>query len=150
MIISRILFFVLFLFLQIQVAGNVIANEINEGVNVEELDISLDEEELPAIDPFQSSSAAGVNNSSQQDAANNTPDLGLLGGLKLVAVIIGDNKRIAVLTTPDGYASNYAENEKINDNVGLIRIFKDSLLVEDAEGRTYEVRMNDIIKEIKS
>ena len=150
MIISRILFFVLFLFLQIQVAGNVIANEINEGVNVEELDISLDEEELPAIDPFQSSSAAGVNNSSQQDGANNTPDLGLLGGLKLVAVIIGDNKRIAVLTTPDGYASNYAENEKINDNVGLIRIFKDSLLVVDAEGRSYEILMNNIIKEIKS
>lgn len=150
MIISRILFFVLFLFLQIQVAGNVIANEINEGVNVEELDISLDEEELPAIDPFQSSSAAGVNNSSQQGSSNNTPDLGLLGGLKLVAVIIGDNKRIAVLTGPDGFASNYEENEKINGNVGLIRIFKDSLLVEDAEGRTYEVRMNDIIKEIKS
>jgi len=68
----------------------------------------------------------------------------------LVAVIIGDNKRIAVLTTPDGYASNYAENEKINDNVGLIRIFKDSLLVEDAEGRSYEILMNNIIKEIKS
>ena len=149
MIISRILFFVLFLFLQIQVAGNVIANEINEGVNVEELDISLDEEELPAIDPFQSSSA-GLNNSSQQGSSNNTPDLGLLGGLKLVAVIIGDNKRIAVLTGPDGFASNYEENEKINGNVGLIRIFKDSLLVEDAEGRSYEVQMNNIIKEIKS
>jgi hypothetical protein len=100
MIISRILFFVLFLFLQIQVAGNVIANEINEGVNVEELDISLDEEELPAIDPFQSSSAAGVNNSSQQDGANNTPDLGLLGGLKLVAVIIGDNTTNCCINHP--------------------------------------------------
>jgi len=32
----------------------------------------------------------------------------------------------------------------------LIRIFKDSLLVEDAEGRSYEILMNNIIKEIKS
>ena len=148
MIISRILFFILFLFIQVQLINNLTADETNSVNNSEELDISL-EEELPAIDPFQSSSA-GVNNSSQQGSATNTPDLGLLGGLKLVAVIIGDNKRIAVLNSTDGFATNFEENDKINGNVEIIRIFNDSLLVEDAEGRSYEVRMNNIIKEIKS
>jgi len=148
MIISRILFFILFLFIQVQLINNLTADETNSVNNSEELDISL-EEELPAIDPFQSSSA-GVNNSSQQGSATNTPDLGLLGGLKLVAVIIGDNKRIAVLNSTDGFATNFEENDKINGNVEIIRIFNDSLLVQDAEGKSYEVRMNDIIKEIKS
>ena len=149
MIISRILFFILFLFIQVQLINNLSADETNSVNNSEELDISLEEEELPAIDPFQSSSA-GVNNSSQQGTASNNPDLGLLGGLKLVAVIIGDNKRIAVLNSTDGFATKFEENDKINGNVELIRIFNDSLLVQDAEGKSYEVRMNDIIKEIKS
>ena len=149
MIISRVLFFILFLFAQVLSVSNVTADETNAVNNSKELDLSFEEEELPAIDPFQSSSA-GVNNSSQQGTASNNPDLGLLGGLKLVAVIIGDNKRIAVLNSSDGFANNYEENDKINGNVELIRIFKDSLLVQDAEGKSYEVRMNDIIKEIKS
>jgi hypothetical protein len=149
MIISRVLFFILFLFAQVLSVSNVTADETNAVNNSKELDLSFEEEELPAIDPFQSSSA-GVNNSSQQGTASNNPDLGLLGGLKLVAVIIGDNKRIAVLNSSDGFANNYEENDKINGNVELIRIFNDSLLVQDAEGKSYEVRMNDIIKEIKS
>ena len=149
MIISRVLFFILFLFAQVLSVSNVTADETNAVNNSKELDLSFEEEELPAIDPFQSSSA-GVNNSSQQGSATNTPDLGLLGGLKLVAVIIGDNKRIAVLNSTDGFATKFEENDKINGNVELIRIFNDSLLVEDAEGRSYEVRMNNIIKEIKS
>ena len=82
----------------------------------------MEEEELPAIDPFQSSSA-GVNSSSQQGTASNNPDLGLLGGLKLVAVIIGDNKRIAVLNSSDGFANNYEENDKINGNVEIDKNF---------------------------
>ena len=149
MIISRVLFFILFLFAQVLSVSNVTADETIAVNNSKELDLSFEEEELPAIDPFQSSSA-GVNNSSQQGTASNNPDLGLLGGLKLVAVIIGDNKRIAVLNSSDGFANNYEENDKINGNVELIRIFNDSLLVQDAEGKSYEVRMNDIIKEIKS
>lgn len=149
MIISRVLFFILFLFAQVLSVSNVTADETNAVNNSKELDLSFEEEELPAIDPFQSSSV-GVNNSSQQGTASNNPDLGLLGGLKLVAVIIGDNKRIAVLNSSDGFANNYEENDKINGNVELIRIFNDSLLVQDAEGKSYEVRMNDIIKEIKS
>lgn len=149
MIISRVLFFILFLFAQVHSVSNVTADETNAVNNSKELDLSFEEEELPAIDPFQSSSV-GVNSSSQQGTASNNPDLGLLGGLKLVAVIIGDNKRIAVLNSSDGFANNYEENDKINGNVELIRIFNDSLLVQDAEGKSYEVRMNDIIKEIKS
>ena len=149
MIISRVLFFILFLFAQVLSVSNVTADETNAVNNSKELDLSFEEEELPAIDPFQSSSV-GVNSASQQGTASNNPDLGLWGGLKLVAVIIGDNKRIAVLNSSDGFANNYEENDKINGNVELIRIFNDSLLVQDAEGKSYEVRMNDIIKEIKS
>ena len=52
MIISRILFFILFLFIQVQLINNLTADETNSVNNSEELDISLEEEELPANRSF--------------------------------------------------------------------------------------------------
>ena len=57
----------------------------DEDVNKEneETEINLDEEELPAIDPFQSSSA-GTSGTSL-DGISGITDEGLLNGLKLVS-----------------------------------------------------------------
>ncbi len=112
-----------------------------------EKSIDLDDEELPAIDPFQSSSA-GTSGTSF-DGISGITDEGLLNGLKLVGVIIGKSKKIAVLSTNDGIAINFEENDNINDNIELQEIYNDHLLIKDKEEKFYEVYMNDIIKTVE-
>jgi|TARA_Y200000002_G_C22635411_1_gene644422 hypothetical protein len=112
-----------------------------------EKSIDLDDEELPAIDPFQSSSA-GTSGTSL-DGISGITDEGLLNGLKLVGVIIGKSKKIAVLSTNDGIAINFEENDNINDNIELQEIYNDHLLIKDKEEKFYEVYMNDIIKTVE-
>ena len=56
---------------------------------------NLDEEELPAIDPF----AGGVGNTSQGSAestSQNSQGSGLLNNMRLVGTILGENKKIAI------------------------------------------------------
>tara|TARA_Y100000768_G_C23397376_1_gene415687 strand:- start:82 stop:477 length:396 start_codon:yes stop_codon:yes gene_type:complete len=120
----------------------------DEDVNKEneETEINLDEEELPAIDPFQSSSA--VTSGASQDGMQVNPDLGILGGLKLVGVIIGDTNKIAVLSSKDGFAIKFEENDQINENIELQEIYSDYLLIKDMDEKFYEVYMNDIIRSV--
>lgn len=125
--------------------------EINENntendENNEETRVNLDEEELPAIDPFQSSSAG---TSASPDGVATKEDLGMLSGLKLVGVIIGEKKKIAILSSNDGYAINFEENDKINENIELQEIYTDHLLIKDNEEKFYEVYMNDIIRSVE-
>ena len=143
----------LFLFLIILIFQILSLNSVSysdEEVNKEnvETEINLDEEELPAIDPFQSSSAvtSGV---SQDGGVQANPDLGLLSGFKLVGVIMGETKKIAVLSTNEGYAIKFEENDKINENVELQEIYSDHLLIKDMDEKFYEVYMNDIIKSVE-
>ena len=112
----------------------------------EETEINLDEEELPAIDPFQSSSA--VTSGASQDGMQVNPDLGILGGLKLVGVIIGDTNKIAVLSSKEGFAIKFEENDQINENIELQEIYSDYLLIKDMDEKFYEVYMNDIIRSV--
>jgi hypothetical protein len=122
----------------------------DEDVNKEneETEINLDEEELPAIDPFQSSSAvtSGV---SQDGGLQANPDLGILSGYKLVGVIMGETKKIAVLSSNEGFAIKFEENDKINENIELQEIYSDHLLIKDMDEKFYEVYMNDIIKSVE-
>ena len=121
-----------------------VLNEENEGITKTTID--LDDEELPAIDPFQSSSA-GTSGTSL-DGISGITDKGILNGLKLVGVIIGENKKIAVLSTNDGIAFNFEENADINENIELQEIYNDHLLIKDKEEKFYEVYMNDVIKTV--
>lgn len=121
--------------------------ENQENIENKEKTIDLDDEELPAIDPFQSSSAGTT--STSLEGISGITDQGILSGLKLVGVIIGENKKIAVLSTNDGIAINFEENDDINDNVELQEIYSDHLLIKDKEEKFYEVYMNDIIKTVE-
>ena len=120
----------------------------DEDVNKEneETEINLDEEELPAIDPFQSSSAA--TSGASQDGMQVNPDLGILGGLKLVGVIIGDTNKIAVLSSKEGFAIKFEENDQINENIELQEIYSNYLLIKDMDEKFYEVYMNDVIRSV--
>ena len=106
---------------------------------------NIDEEELPAIDPF----AGGVGSTNQVTETDNSQmnsNSGLLNNLKLVGTIIGENKRIAVFSAPDGGAFKYEENEAITDTTTILDIFSDVVIVQDEENNKFEVYMNNIIK----
>ena len=146
--INKILLFLIILIFQMLSFNSVSYSDEDANKENKETEINLDEEELPAIDPFQSSSAvtSGV---SQDGGLQGNPDLGLLSGFKLVGVIMGETKKIAVLSSNEGFAIKFGENDKINENIELQEIYSDYLLIKDMDEKFYEVYMNDIIKSVE-
>ncbi len=105
----------------------------------------IDDEELPAIDPF----AGGVGSTNQVTETDNSQmnsNSGLLNNMRLVGTIIGENNKIAIFSAPDGGAFKYEENEAITDTTLLLEIFNDVVIVQDEENKIWEVYMNNIIK----
>ena len=105
---------------------------------------SIDDEELPAIDPF----AGGVGSTNQVSETDNqvSPNNGLLNNMRLVGTIIGENNKIAVFSAADGGAYKYEENQAITDTTTIVEIFSDVVVVQDGENNLFEVYMNNIIK----
>ena len=105
---------------------------------------NIDDVELPAIDPFTSGSSVTnqVTETDSQMKSNN----GLLNNMRLVGIIIGENKKIAIFSAPDGRAFKYEENEAITETTTLLDVFNDFVIVQDGENNTFEVYMNNIIK----
>jgi len=104
----------------------------------------IDDEELPAIDPF--SSGSSVTNQVTETDSQMTSNSGLLNNMRLVGIIIGENKKIAIFSAPDGGAFKYEENEAITETTTLLDIFNDFVIVQDGENNIFEVYMNNIIK----
>ena len=107
----------------------------------------IDEEELPAIDPF----AGGVGNTSQgttETTGTVSQGSGLLNSMRLVGTIMGKNKKIAIFSSPDGGAFKYVENDSITDTTMLIEVFNEVVIIRDDSNNKYEVYMNNIIKPI--
>ena len=105
---------------------------------------SIDDEELPAIDPF----AGGVGSTNQVSETDTqvSSSNGLLNNMRLVGTIIGENNKIAVFSAADGGAYKYEENQAITDTTTIIEIFTDVVIVQDGENNLFEVYMNNIIK----
>ena len=117
-------------------------------LNADEEKINLDDEELPAIDPFQGNSSASTGQNEQASDNSNTGG-GLLNGMKLVGTIISKNKKIAVLSSPGGSAFKYKENDEINNGTVLVEIFDEYLIVEDENNQLFHVFMNGVEKKIE-
>ena len=106
---------------------------------------NLDDEELPAIDPF----AGGVGNTNQGNTeitGQTSQGSGLLNNMRLVGTILGEKKKIAIFSSPDGGAFKFEENEAITDSITLVDIFNDVVIVQDDSKNEFEVYMNNIIK----
>ncbi len=106
---------------------------------------NLDDEELPAIDPF----AGGVGNTNQGNTeitGQISQGGGLLNGMRLVGTILGENKKIAIFSSPDGGAFKFQESEAITDSTTLVDVFNDVVIVQDKSKNEFEVYMNNIIK----
>ena len=106
---------------------------------------NLDDEELPAIDPF----AGGVGNTNQGSAettGQTSQGSGLLNNMRLVGTILGEKKKIAIFSSPDGGAFKFEENEAITDSTMLVDVFNEVVIVQDESKNEFEVYMNNIIK----
>ena len=105
----------------------------------------IDDEELPAIDPF-AGGAGSTNQATEIDNNQMNSNSGLLNNMRLVGTIIGESKNIAIFSAPDGGAFKYEENEAITETTTLIEIYNDFVIVQDGENKMFEVYMNNIIK----
>ena len=104
---------------------------------------SLDDEELPAIDPF----AGGVStNQAGETDTQVSSNNGLLNNMRLVGTITAENKQIAVFSAADGGAYKYEEDQAITDTTTIRNIYSDFVIVQDGENNFFEVYMNNIIK----
>ena len=114
-------------------------------INLKAEDVnSIDDEELPAIDPF----AGGLGSTNQAIETGNqaSSNNGLLNNMRLVGTIIGENNKIAVFSAPDGGAYKYEENQAITNTTTIMDIYSDVVIVKDGESNLFEVYMNNIIK----
>ena len=104
---------------------------------------SIDDEELPAIDPF----AGGVStNQAGETDTQVSSNNGLLNNMRLVGTITAENKQIAVFSAADGGAYKYEEDQAITDTTMIRNIYSDFVIVEDGGNNLFEVYMNNIIK----
>ena len=104
---------------------------------------SLDDEELPAIDPF--SGGVSTNQAGETDTQVSSNN-GLLNNMRLVGTITAENKQIAVFSAADGGAYKYEEDQAITDTTMIRNIYSDFVIVQDGENNFFEVYMNNIIK----
>ena len=104
---------------------------------------SLDDEELPAIDPF--SGGVSTNQAGETDTQVSSNN-GLLNNMRLVGTITAENKQIAVFSAADGGAYKYEEDQAITDTTTIRNIYSDFVIVQDGENNLFEVYMNNIIK----
>ena len=115
-------------------------------IKAQETTVNLDDEELPAIDPFQGGSATTGQTQQVDSNQNNNLGGGLLGGMKLVGTIIGETGKLAIFSAPDGSAFKFEEDQEISEGTILIEILNDYLIVQDANNLFFEVYMNNVIK----
>jgi hypothetical protein len=106
---------------------------------------SLDDEELPAIDPFAGGGGVSTNQAGETDTQVSSNN-GLLNNMRLVGTITAENKQIAVFSAADGGAYKYEEDQAITDTTMIRNIYSDFVIVEDGGNNLFEVYMNNIIK----
>ena len=114
-------------------------------INLKAAEVSaIDDEELPAIDPF--AGGVGSTNQAVETGDSVSSNNGLLNNMRLVGIIIGENKKIAVFSSADGGAYKYEEDQALTSTTTLIEIFSEVVIVQDGENNLFEVYMNNIIK----
>ena len=107
---------------------------------------SIDDEDLPAIDPFAGTTAGSTNQSVDLGDTQQSTDNGLLNNMRLVGTIIGENNQIAVFSSPDGGAYKFETGDLLTTSTVLLEIFSDVVIVKNQEDEKFEVYMNNIIR----
>jgi len=129
---NLIIFAVIFL-LQICILSNIYAAD------------EVEDEELPATDPF--ASGAGAASLDQSIETNEFGSgAGIINNMKLVGTISGAHKKIAVLAMPDGRALKFEENEFATDSLQILEIYENFIVIRVDAKDQFEVYMNNQIR----
>ena len=106
-------------------------------------DKSVDDEELPATDPFLGSATVSE---AESIVETDSSSGNIMNNMRLVATVSGAHKKIAVLAMPDGRSAKYEENEFIFENLIIVEINNDYIVVSLNEGEEHEVYLTGQIK----
>ena len=91
----------------------------------------LPDEELPAINPFLSGAGAGSTNGEGLSTDGITQSGGVsLKNFKLNGVIIGESKKFAIFSFPDGRTVKYEEDTILSNNLMILDIFSDRVYIK--------------------
>ena len=110
-------------------------------INLHAADIDkIDEEELPAQDPFAGGAAS---TSESEEGSNQTSSFGNdISGIRLIGTVISDSRNMALILTPDGSTNVYGENEIIFGNIQLLDISHEWISVRLNAEENYDININ--------
>ena len=114
-------------------------------INLHAADLDkIDEEELPAQDPFAGGAASTSESEEGSDQASSFGND--INGIRLIGIVIGDNRNMALISTPDGSTNVYGENEIIFGDIQLLDIFHDWISVRLNAEENYEISIDGKIE----
>ena len=110
-------------------------------INLHAADIDkIDEEELPAQDPFAGGAMA---TSTSEGESNQTSSFGNdINGIRLIGTVIADSRNMALISIPDGSTNVYGENEIIFGDIQLLDIFHDWISVRLNAEENYNISID--------
>ena len=97
----------------------------------------IEDEELPATDPFAGSAAMTSQDPNIPSVSGN-----IINDMKLVGTVSGAHKKIAVLAMADGRALKFEENEFVTDDFQILEIYETFIVVRVDAKDEYEVFMS--------
>ena len=110
-------------------------------INLHAADLDkIDEEELPAHDPFAGGTAStSVSEEGSDQASSFGNDI---NGIRLIGIVMGDNRNMALISTPDGSTNVYGENEIIFGDIQLLDIFHEWISVRLNAEENYDISID--------
>ena len=105
------------------------------------------EEELPAINPFLGGGSAGGSGGDglSPDGVSQSNSVSLKN-MKLNGVVIGESKRFAIFSFPDGRTVRYEEDTIISNDFMILDIFPDRIFIKMNEVEYSLDLKNNLIK----
>ena len=100
----------------------------------------IDEEELPAQDPFISGNATTSVSEGEINQVSSFPND--INGIRLIGTVLGESKNIALISTPDGSTRIYGENEIIFGDIQLLDVSLDWISVRLNAEENYDININ--------
>ena len=103
-----------------------------EGLAEDKNNEELIEEELPAVNPFLGGAASnsltgdGLSPDGQTSSGNSIS----LKNLKLSGIVIGESKKFAIFSLPDGRTVKYNEDTIISNDLMILDIFSDGIYIK--------------------
>ena len=108
----------------------------------------LVDEELPAINPFLGGGSAGGSGGDGigPDGLSQSNNSVSLKNMKLNGVVIGESKRFAIFSFPDGRTVRYEEDTIISNNFMILDIFPDRIFIKMNEVEYSLDLKNNLVK----